>query len=84
VRSREDGAAASVFGPFGFLSNTLGRGCKLLVPGGIVMVFADWRRMHDLAYISSTVACETSRHFFATATGTIGPNNDSPQFRRLL
>jgi site-specific DNA-methyltransferase (adenine-specific) len=54
VRGREDGAAGSVFGPFGFLSRSLALCARCLRPGGIVMVFADWRRMPDLAYIATT------------------------------
>lgn len=55
VRGREDGAAGSVFGPFSFLSKTLSQCARILMPGGIVMIFADWRRMPDLGYIASTV-----------------------------
>lgn len=60
VRGREDGAAGSVFGPFSFLSVTLRAAAKTLRPGGIVMLFADWRRMPDLAYIASTVGLRPS------------------------
>ena len=31
-----------------------------------------------------TVACDTESHFFAGATVTAGPSNDSPQFRPVL
>ena len=31
-----------------------------------------------------TVACDTSSHFFAGATVTTGPSNDSPQFRPVM
>lgn len=55
VRGREDGAAGSVFGPFEFLSVTLAQCHAALMPGGVVMMFADWRRMSDLGYIASTV-----------------------------
>ena len=60
VRGREDGAAGSVFGPLSFMSRTLGRCAELLRPGGIAMMFADWRRMPDLAYIASTVGLRPS------------------------
>lgn len=53
VRGREDGAAGSVFGPFGFLHRTLELSQAALRPGGIVMVFADWRRMADMGYLAS-------------------------------
>lgn len=49
VRGREDGAAGSVFGPMSFLARTLREITRVLVPGGIVMIYADWRRMPDLA-----------------------------------
>lgn len=60
VRGREDGAAGSVFGPFSFMSQTLSQCAAALAPGGIVMVFADWRRVYDLAYIASTVGLRPS------------------------
>lgn len=55
VRGREDGAAGSVFAPFGFMHQTLAACAKALRPGGVVFVFADWRRMPDLTYIGTTV-----------------------------
>ncbi len=55
VRGREDGAAGSVFGPLSFLSRTLASCKRVVKPGGVVMIFADWRRMADLGYIASTV-----------------------------
>jgi site-specific DNA-methyltransferase (adenine-specific) len=60
VRGREDGAAGSVFGPLSFMSRTLSASACALRPGGVVMVFADWRRMPDLAYIASTVGLRPS------------------------
>lgn len=54
VRGREDGAAGSVFAPFSFLTRTLAQVSRVLRPGGIAMIFADWRRMPDLAYIATT------------------------------
>jgi adenine-specific DNA-methyltransferase len=60
VRGREDGAAGSVFGPFSFLSRTLAECGRVLMAGGVAMVFADWRRMPDLAYIGSTVGLRPS------------------------
>ena len=53
VRGREDGAAGSVFAPFAFIHRAFVECARILAPGGIVMVFADWRRMHDLGYIAS-------------------------------
>lgn len=54
VRGREDGAAGSVFGPFSFMSQALAETHRVLVPGGIAAIFADWRRMPDLLYMAST------------------------------
>lgn len=54
VRGREDGAAGSVFGPLSFMSRTLSLTARALRPGGSVIIFADWRRMADLAYIATT------------------------------
>lgn len=54
VRGREDGAAGSVFAPFPFMARSLAEVARLLKPGGVCLIFADWRRMHDLAYIAST------------------------------
>lgn len=47
VRGREDGAAGSVFGPLSFMSRTLAMTAKALRPGGVCVLFADWRRMPD-------------------------------------
>lgn len=60
VRGKEDGAAGSVFGPLSFLSRTLTECCRILRPGGVVMIFADWRRMPDLAYVATTVGLRAS------------------------
>jgi len=60
VRGREDGAAGSVFAPFGFLHQTLALSRNVLAPGGVCLVFCDWRRMADLAYIASTVGLRAS------------------------
>jgi DNA modification methylase len=42
-----------VFGPFGFLHQTLSATARVLRPGGIVIVFTDWRRMADLGCMGS-------------------------------
>jgi DNA modification methylase len=55
VRGREDGAAGSVFGPLSFLSRTMPRCARALRPGGIVIVFTDWR-LSAAGYIASTVS----------------------------
>jgi hypothetical protein len=48
VRGREDGAAGSVFDPLSFLYDTLPLCARVLRPGGIVIMFTDWRRMCDM------------------------------------
>lgn len=74
VRGREDGAAGSVFGPLSFMTRALRECCRILVPGGIAMLFADWRRMPDLLYISSTVGLRpaTQIAWVRTRPGTGG------------
>ena len=53
VRGREDGAAGSVFAPFGFLFDVMELSARALRPGGIAIMFSDWRRMHDMGQIAS-------------------------------
>lgn len=53
VRGREDGAAGSVYGPFERFHLWLQGSARVLAPNGIVIVFADWRRMHDMGYLCS-------------------------------
>lgn len=60
VRGREDGAAGSVFAPLSFMSKALALTAKTLRPGGVCVMFADWRRMPDLLYIASTVGLRAS------------------------
>lgn len=74
VRGREDGAAGSVFGPLSFMARTLRECHRVLVPGGIVAIFADWRRMPDLLYIASTVGLRpaTQIAWVRTRPGTGG------------
>lgn len=67
VRGKDDGAAGSVFAPFGFLHETLRAAREALRDGGICIVFADWRRMADMGYLCSTVGlrpstCSVSKH----------------------
>lgn len=52
-RSREDGAAGSVFGPFSLMGRAMAEAKRVLVDGRCAVVFADWRRMSDLAYLGS-------------------------------
>ena len=53
VRGKEDGAAGSVFAPFAFMHRAFTECARILRPGGVVMIFADWRRMMDLGYLAS-------------------------------
>lgn len=53
VRGREDGAAGSVYGPFENLHRWLMLIRDALRPGGIVMIYTDWRRMSDMNYLCS-------------------------------
>jgi DNA modification methylase len=48
VRGREDGAAGSVFDPLNFLYDMLPLCARTLRPGGIVIMFTDWRRMCEM------------------------------------
>ena len=60
VRGREDGAAGSVFGPFQFMHLAFAECARILRPGGVVMIFADWRRMADLGYLASITGLRPS------------------------
>jgi DNA modification methylase len=53
VRGREDGAAGSVYGPFENLHRWLTLTADVLMPGGLAMIYADWRRMSDIGYLCS-------------------------------
>lgn len=53
VRGREDGAAGSVYGPFENLHRWLTLTADVLAPGGIAVIYADWRRMSDMGYLCS-------------------------------
>lgn len=74
VRGKEDGAAGSVFGPLSFMAKTLELTARALRPGGICMIFADWRRMPDLGYVASTVGLRpaTTVAWVRTRPGTGG------------
>jgi DNA modification methylase len=60
VRGREDGAGGSVFTPFRMLNTWLSLSARALRPGGIVAIFADWRRMPDLGYMATTAGLRAS------------------------
>ncbi len=42
------------------------------------------RKQSALTWTKLTVACDTASHFFPAATVTLGPSNDSPQFRPAM
>jgi len=54
VRGREDGAAGSVSGPLSFMYRTLTLSAGALRPGGIVVIFCDYKRLPDLMYAATT------------------------------
>lgn len=74
VRGREDGAAGSVFGPMSFMTSNLREIARVLKPGGIVLMFADWRRMPDMNYVASTVGLRPAAQvaWVRTSCGTGG------------
>jgi DNA modification methylase len=54
VRGREDGAAGSVSGPLSFMQRTMSLCARALRPGGIVVIFGDYKRLPDLMYAATT------------------------------
>jgi hypothetical protein len=42
------------------------------------------RKLSAQSWVKLTVSCHTASHFFPAATVTLGPSNDSPQFRPAL
>ena len=42
------------------------------------------KKRSALTWTKLTVACDTSSHFFTAATVTVGPSNDTPQFRPVM
>jgi hypothetical protein len=54
VRGREDGAAGSVSGPLSFMQRTQALCARALRPGGIVIIFGDYKRLPDLMYAATT------------------------------
>ena len=42
------------------------------------------RKLSAQSWVKLTVTCDTASHFFTSATVTLGPSNDSPQFRPAL
>jgi DNA modification methylase len=54
VRGREDGAAGSVSGPLSFMQRTMALCARALRPGGIVVIFGDYKRLPDLMYAATT------------------------------
>jgi site-specific DNA-methyltransferase (adenine-specific) len=54
VRGREDGAAGSVSGPLSVLQLSMSLCARALRPGGIVIIFGDYKRLPDLMYAATT------------------------------
>jgi len=42
------------------------------------------RKLSAQSWVKLTVTCHTASHFFTSAAVTLGPSNDSPQFRPAL
>src|SRR5262245_18029191 len=42
------------------------------------------RKLSAQSWVKLTVACDTASHFVTAATVTLGPSNDSPQFRPVM
>lgn len=42
------------------------------------------RKLSAQSWVKLTVTCHTASHFFTSATVSLGPSNDSPQFRPAL
>jgi hypothetical protein len=42
------------------------------------------KKLSAQSWVKLTVSCDTASHFFTSATVTLGPSNDSPQFRPVL
>lgn len=53
VRGKDDGAAGQVFGAFGLFHQALTLSAKALRPGGIVLIFCEFKRTPDLGYIAT-------------------------------
>jgi hypothetical protein len=54
VRGREDGAAGAVSGPLSFMQRTMSLCARALRPGGIAVIFGDYKRLPDLMYAATT------------------------------
>lgn len=53
VRGRDDGAAGTSGAPTMLLHQTLIQTYRLLAPGGIAPILAQWRRMPDVSYLAA-------------------------------
>ena len=62
MRGREDGAAGNVSAPFSFLHRTMLACARAVMPGGIVMIFCDWKLLPDLEYICSVTGLREQQH----------------------
>ena len=57
---REDGAAGSVSGPLSFMQRTMSLCAQALRPGGIVIIFGDYKRLPNLMYAATTLGLRLS------------------------
>ena len=64
VRSRDDGAAGRVFGPFSFLHKAMTGAARLLRPDGVMLLFGDAQLLPDLAYFASLCGLHYYSKFF--------------------
>jgi DNA modification methylase len=85
VRGREDGAAGSVSDPLSFMQRTMSLCARALRPGGIVVIFGDYKRLPDLMYAATTSGLRLSEcvAWVRTSPGTgravpveLGPDPD--------
>ena len=87
VRGREDGAAESVSGPLSFVQRTMSLCAQALRPGGIEIIFGDYKRLPDLMYAATTsglrlsgcVAWVRLGPALAGCSGRAGPRSSSPR-----
>lgn len=62
MRGREDGAAGSVAAPWKFMHQTMALCARAVMPKGVVMIFADWELLPDIAYIASISGLREHQH----------------------
>ena len=82
VRGRDDGAGGQVFGLFGFLHDLFDAAYKTLKPGGIAVVFCDFKRVPDVGRIAGMAGLRLNTciawHYNRVGTGGLFRNAWSP------